>query len=288
MRAMVSAIANTMFSYMLTMAEFRSAFPESDRPSWIKLTTITMVSQFLKEIDIPKLRLCFTTLGSITLRSKGSTHETGFVWTMKDTAFYNQITIGYHDGYSKKSVKVFPNGSIQVAGCSDLFDCNRIIKQLSFILKSCLDMDNELPPDSFRVVMINTNFSLNYKINLFEVTNHFSANSIFKVTFEPDRYSAVKIKFKPAEDMKQITASIFSTGKIIVTGAETLKEIVYAYNIINHHIISNPKIKVARTTETDVFGTVLGYNIVDWVNKLKTSGTHHSWKFTSKNIGINF
>ena len=288
--AVFSAIANTMFSYMLTMDEFRSLFPESEKPSWIKLTTITMVSQFLKEIDIPKLRLCFTTIGSIALRPEGSSRKTGFVWTMKDTAFYNQITIGCHDGYGKKSVKVFPNGSIQVAGCSDLFDCNRIIKQIAFILKVCLDMNNELPPNSFRVVMINTNFSLNYKINLLEVTRHFSAAIIFKVTFEPDRYSAVKIKFKPAEDMKQITASIFSTGKIIVTGAETLKEIVYAYNIINHHIISNSKIKVARTTETDVFDTVLGYNIVDWVNKLKQSRNpqHHSWKFTCKNIGINF
>jgi TATA-box binding protein (TBP) (component of TFIID and TFIIIB) len=276
-----------MFSYILTMDEFRNAIPEKDRPSWIKLTTITMVSQFLKEIDIQKLRHCFTKLGTITLRPEGSKHEKGFTWTMKETAFYNQITIGYFDGYSNKSIKVFPNGSIQVAGCSDLFDCNRIIKQLTFILKMCSNLDKDLPTDSFNVVMINTNFSLNYKINLNETAKHFSENSVFIVSFDPDRYSAVKIKFKPAEDMKQITASIFSTGRIIVTGAQTLKEIVYAYNIINHQINSNPNIKVERSETVELFDTVLGYNISDWVQKLKAQNIQ-SWKYTHKNIKINF
>ena len=135
--------------------------------------------------------------------------------------------------------------------------------------------------------MINTNFSLNYKINLFEVAKLFSTNSIFNVSFEPDRYSAVKIKFKPADDMKQITTSIFSTGKIIVTGAETLKEIVYAYNIINHHIISNPNIKVESSVDIDVFDTILGYKINDWIEKLKKKNIQ-SWKFTVKNNKINF
>jgi hypothetical protein len=90
---------------------------------------------------------------------------------------------------------VFPNGSIQVAGCCDLFDCKRIITQLTYIFKTFLDIDHDIPEDSFRVVMINSNFSLNYNINLHVVSNWFEEYSdIFKVSFEPDRYSAVKIK----------------------------------------------------------------------------------------------
>ena len=90
------------------------------------------------------------------------------------------------------------------------------------------------PIETFKVVMINSNFSLNYKINLLKVSRHFSKYpDIFKVSFEPDKYSAVKVKFKPANDMKEITTSIFGTGKIIITGAETLKEVAYGYNIIN-------------------------------------------------------
>jgi TATA-box binding protein (TBP) (component of TFIID and TFIIIB) len=108
------------------------------------------------------------------------------------------------------------------------------------------------------------------------------------VTFDPDSYSAVKIKFKPAADMKQVTASIFSTGKIIVTGAETLKEIAFAYNVINHHInMHKERIKVSKTVVTDVFDTMYGYNIEDCIEHLRKEG-HAPWLFTRVNAPINF
>jgi TATA-box binding protein (TBP) (component of TFIID and TFIIIB) len=183
---------------------------------------------------------------------------------------------------------VFPNGSIQVAGCCDLFDCKRIITQLTYIFKTFLDIDHDIPEDSFRVVMINSNFSLNYNINLHVVSNWFEEYSdIFKVSFEPDRYSAVKIKFKPANDMKEITCSIFSTGKIIITGAETLKEIAFAYNIINQHINENKSIRVSQTQETDVFDIYLGYRCDPFVEHLKNKG-FKSWLHTINNRQINF
>ena len=226
-------------------------------------------------------------LKTIKLRTTGTKGE-GFEWKLRETKFYNQVTLGYVDKYSTKSIKVFPNGSVQVAGCSDLFDCNRVIKQLTFILKVLLDIRRNIPSDSFRVVMINTNFSLNYNINLFALTEHFSKGSMFTVSFDPDRYSAVKIKFKPAEDMKQVTASVFSTGKIIVTGAETLKEIAYAYNILNQHIMTNHKqIKVGRVEHPDTFDVVFGYKITDLIEHLKSIG-FAPWGYTTQNYKINF
>ena len=283
---MYSAIADKSFSYILTLNEFRNSIPVEHRPSWIKITTITMVSMSEVKIDIPKLRDIFTKLGSIKIKIKGGKGE-GFEWKLKPTTFYNQITLGYIDQYSTKSIKVFPNGSIQVAGCSDLFDCMRIIGQLSFLFKELLGMEKPVPIESYRVVMINTNFSLNYNVNLMKIAEHFSRHGIFNVSFEPDRYSAVKVKFKPASDMKEVTVSIFSTGKIIVTGAETLKEIVYAYNIINHHINSKPGLKVSKTTETDVFETFLGYKFVDWIPILKDKG-FKAWTFNRTNESILF
>ena len=284
---MYSSIANNSFSYLLTLDEIRKNLPEETRPSWVKITTITMVSNFIQEIDIKRLRAAFEEIGSYKMRRKGTNSE-GFEWKLKPTTFYNQVTLTYNDNYSTKSIKVFPNGSIQVAGCSDLFDCKRIITQLVFILKHFLQMTIELPPNSFRVVMINSNFSLNYNINLMLVARWFEAYSdIFKVSFEPDRYSAVKIKFKPSHEMKEITCSIFSTGKIIITGAETLKEIAFAYNIINHHINENEQIRVSRTNDTDIFDVYLGYKCEPFVKKLREKG-FHSWMLTIKNNQINF
>ena len=284
---MYSSIANNSFSYLLTLDDMRKGLPDETRPSWVKITTITMVSSFIQQVDIKKLRETFERIGSYRLKREDSSTE-GFEWKLKPTTFYNQVTLMYHDTYSTKSVKVFPNGSIQVAGCCDLFDCKRVITQLMYIFKVFLGLDIKVSSDAFRVVMINSNFSLNYNINLMKVADWFEEyNDIFKVSFEPDRYSAVKIKFKPAEDMKEITCSIFSTGKIIITGAETLKEIAFAYNIINQHINERPDIRVSRTEETDVFNIFLGYKCEPLVEKLREKG-FESWMRTIHNRQINF
>jgi len=283
---MFSSIANNTFSYLLTQDEFRNKCPEKIRPSRIKLTTITMISAFSKPIEVKKIRSVFEELGEIRLHRNKTTNQ-AIVWSLKATTFYNQITLTYDDGHSVKSIKIFPNGSIQVAGCEDIFNCKYVISGLVYILQS-FDEDIVPPADTFRVVMINSNFSLNYNINLMLTTQHFEKYSdVFRVSFEPDRYSAVKIKFKPAGDMKEITTSIFGTGKIIITGAETLKEIVFAYNIINQHINDCPAIRVSKVDVSDDFNEYFGYNISDSIKKIKEMGVE-SWTNTITNRQINF
>jgi TATA-box binding protein (TBP) (component of TFIID and TFIIIB) len=239
--------------------------PARPEPSWVRITTITMISKFLQDIDLPKFRENFTKLGSVIVRNKGSRFR-GFEWKMKETAFYNQVTIGYEDQYSRKSIKIFPNGSIQVAGCSDLFDCRRILRQLSFILKVVLEREDDVPVDAVAVKMINTNFSLNSSVNLNKIIQQFSKGP-FKVTFDPDRYSAVKVKFVPGEGMKQVTASIFSTGRIIVTGAQTLDEIAEAYATINRTI--TPAMMVKPVAVPESFDTIMGAKFNEWVAVLQ-------------------
>lgn len=286
---MYSTIANNTFSYFLTLDEFRKRIIEEHRdvePSWIKLTTITMISQFKKSIDIGKLKRFF---GEDMIKLTNATKKTKtFNWRRKETTFYNQITLVYEDHHSTKSIKIFPNGSVQVAGCADLFDCKRVIRQLSYIMSNILGDEYVIPEDTFRVVMINSNFSLNKNINLLQTAQKFE--DVFKVSFEPDRYSAVKVKFKPAEDMKEITTSIFSTGKIIITGAETLKEIAFAYNIIISHILEHKHIIFTSDIEPgkkEIFDTASGYNVNDIVKMAKQNG-HKSWVDTIKNRQINF
>ena len=278
---MYSAIANDTFHYVATLAEFKKKFPDV---SWVKITTITMISELGTTIDVAFIRKAFQEIGEVVMKPKGTKGD-GYRWTLKDTTFYNQVTLNYTDEYSTKSIKLFPNGAIQVAGCTDLIDCNRVIRQLSQLLR--LFMNKELKARGFQVVMINSNFSLNYKLNLHAVATHFSSNEIFDVSFDPDRYSAVKIKFKPAQDMKQVTVSIFGTGKIIVTGAETLKEIVFSYNIINHHINSNKNIKVEKTETHDEFNEIFGYTFNDLV-KFIQKNNWAPWRFTKTNYRINF
>lgn len=254
------------FEYIRSLSEIRKELVgRSDGlpdPSWVRITTITMCSKFLEDIDLPKFRENFKKLETVTVRRKGSKFG-GFEWRMGETAFYNQVTIGYRDAYSRKSIKIFPNGSIQVAGCSDLFDCRRILRQLSFILKVVLGRETDIPVDEVAVKMINTNFSLNSSVNLNKIIQKLS-HSPFRVTYDPDRYSAVKVKFVPGPDMKQVTASIFSTGKIIVTGAQTLQEIAQAFSILNQNL-RDPAIYVKPVTVQETFDTILGAKFEDWV-----------------------
>jgi len=286
---MYSTIANNTFSYFLTLDEFRDKIkhehPEIE-PSWIKLTTITMISQFKRNINIEFLKTFFKEY-DLKL-SRVDRKQRKFVWKMKHTTFYNQISLVYEDHHSTKSVKVFPNGSIQVAGCADLFDCKRVIKQLSYMFSTILGKEYIIPEDTFRVVMINSNFSLNKNLNLIQTARKFE--DVFKVSFEPDRYSAVKVKFRPAADMKEITTSIFSTGKIIITGAETLKEIAFAYNIIISHILEHKKDILTTDidpTKKEFFDVASGYPIKQIIEMSNNLG-HKSWVDTIKNKQINF
>jgi TATA-box binding protein (TBP) (component of TFIID and TFIIIB) len=225
-----------------------------------------MLCKFLSDINIEKIRSAFAD-GPIRIRRKGALTN-GFEWSLKNAAFYNQVTIGYEDQYSNKSIKMFPNGSVQVAGCSDLRDCKRIVRQLSFLVQSILELEEPPKTENFRVVMINTNFSMNSSVDLSKVIQELSLDEKFIVSFNPERYSAVKVKFHPASNTKQVTASVFSTGKIIVTGAETLREIALAYEVLNSKL--QPTKMIA--TKEDTFDVIKGSKFQDLVAKLNQEG----------------
>src|SRR6056300_1414737 len=104
---MYSSITNNTFSYLVSLDEFRNEVPEDIRPSWVKLTTITMVSSFKKEINIQKIRQMFENITPIRIRKSGSKMAEGYEWSLKPTTFYNQITLSYTDQYSTESIKIF-------------------------------------------------------------------------------------------------------------------------------------------------------------------------------------
>lgn len=281
-----SESALSTFQFLMTIHKFREAIEEENRPSWVKISTITMVSTYAKPVDCAKLRDIFGKLDSVTLNMRDS-KAPGFEWKLKSSAkFMNQVTLWYMDSYSTKSVKVFSNGSLQVAGCSDVLDCMRVINQLNYLLKTIEVIDEPAPISSYHIVMINTNFSINYDVNLIKVIEHFSSSPIFSVEFEPDNYSAVLIKFKPAQDMKEVTVSIFGTGKIIITGAQTLQEIALAYNTIVQNINAHKKdIKVSKNPwNCRIF---MGYDFKDWIPALEKLNTK-PWTFNRINKAVVF
>lgn len=239
--------------------------PGIPAPSWVRITTITMVSKFNEPVDIAQFRDNFSKRGPVVIRPKHFNGH-GTEWTLKTSTFYNQVAVGYQDRFSKRHVQLFPNGSIQVAGCSDLLDCHKILAQIQTLVKIVLKLENLIPAAPPRICMINTNFSLNSTVNLHNIIRAFESHPEYTVTFDPDNYSAVKIKFVPGDGMKKVTASIFSTGKIIVTGAQKLSEIVHAYKKINKTITA--KELHENTVKQEVFNVFMGVKYEDWIKNI--------------------
>jgi TATA-box binding protein (TBP) (component of TFIID and TFIIIB) len=146
------------------------------------------------------------------------------------------------------------------------------MRQLCFIVNKTIgtEIEPEQLVDSVAVKMINTNFSLNSSVNLNKVIQRFADRPEFRVSFDPDRYSAVKVKFEPRPGTKQVTASIFSTGKIIVTGAQTLEEIALAYKTLNANL--DQSVRLSPSEKKDTFGVIMGHTFLEWVPVLQAKG----------------
>jgi TATA-box binding protein (TBP) (component of TFIID and TFIIIB) len=229
-------------------------------PSFIRITTITALTKIhcgTDLIDMEKIREAFKKKQIVKRNGVGV-----FVWSLKENGFYNQATVEYTDVYSKKSIKIFPNCTIHITGCSNINDCNRTVKQLCAIFNKIFGLDN-VRCDECRIVMINTNFSINSVLNLSRIISSMKATGAV-VTFNPETYSAVKVKFQPEPGMKMITASIFSSGKIIVTGAVNLREIIAAYRFILKTIKTDSGTRMRGTEDIDVFPNFMGFSFDEY------------------------
>jgi len=245
--------------YVRHMIAARDACTMEPKPSYISLTTITSTFKLDSDINISDMRE-FLKNGVIT-KPQGSSHE-GFEWTIKENSFYNQITTVFIDSYSRKSVKFFPNGRVHVTGCSDLFDCARIRRQVECIA-SCF-FNRTVTSSEFMIHMINTNFSMNSNLNLTRVMDVCEKNGC-EVSFKPENYSAVKVKFIPRGGTKKVTASIFSSGCILITGATSLRDITVSYEFLLG-IMEGVRMGPSKIQKT--FDIFMGYSFVNEWRKL--------------------
>ena len=235
-------------------------------PSWVKVTTITITGKLNAALDIQHIKEFFNKRNTICVRSNQSKHA--IKWTMSQTTFFNQVSIFYDDHKSRKSVKLFPNGAVQVAGCSDLPECRRIIKQIACIVSHITKRKMQI--DDFSVAMINTNFSLNFTVNLYRVFDSFQGAG-HDTTYNPDRYAAVKVKME-VTPKRFITASIFGSGKVIMTGARCLEEISLTYGTIMQVVAANKySVYDEKIDKPEKFEMYRGVPIPVWLEKISES-----------------
>ena len=215
------------------------------RISKVKVTTMTMTSPTQGAFNLPVIREYFANhdnkvpvINDIGLKTKKRCREHMDIVSLRDTSFQNQVTVDYMDSHSIKSIKLFSNGAVQIAGSNDMWSCKIILKKLGAILKHIFKNPDAFDFNTYKIAMINTNFALNFSVNLYNVVECFSEAG-YDTTFNPDRYSAAKVTMTPEGGDKDVTVSIFSTGKIIMTGAQKLDDIAKVYSTIVTQIASN-------------------------------------------------
>lgn len=243
------------------LIEFRAHMDPDKRASWLRTTTITLTAKVpgvvLNHDFIHKV---FKKVKELPVYYNG--HKEPFVWKIFYSDFYNQLSIGYQDHLSTKKVKIFPNGSMQIAGCADIDDCNRFITQLRFLIQLFYKID--VPRDSFMIVMYNGYFSLNHTIDVYLLMDCLTEKNI-DFNYDPDRYAAVKVKMDTGRESR-VTVSIFVSGSVLITGTKSPEEAFLVYTKVVNIVVETPKILLEKNDMSHKFNVHLGYPIEEWEN----------------------
>ena len=232
---------------------------KTDKASWVYLTTITFTAKFAETVNLQDIYQKFATPVYIMTKGPG---VSPFKWELSNSKFYNQISIEMSDSFGNKNVKIFPNGSIQCTGCTDLFECKKILTQVA-------TMVGHQVPDNMKIAMINSNFSLNGKVNLFKLFNFLRVSTgNHKITFDPDKYCAPKISLD-----NKVQCSVFQSGKVIINGAKTLKGIIDSYvqiiDMVGEFIYGEQDI------DEDIHRPYMGMYYNDWCKLFSKETTYN-------------
>ncbi len=219
--------------------------------SALKISTITLCFNLNSSIDIKQLKIDYP--------------------PNKSATFYNSIIYNWHTKYQYKtivSVKIFPNGKIQVAGLATIMACAYIIRKINKKILKYLNEESYL--SNVKIAMINSDFKLKSSINIVEFCNILSKLTInefepslnkgafLNVIYQPIKYPAINSKFICSSNIQSyydhyymhgakkkfkstISVLIFRSGSIIITGGNLLSDYneiyLYLLEIIKNNIL---------------------------------------------------
>jgi len=224
----------------------------------LRISTITLCFNLNNNID------CDTLIATYKLKNEGR--------------FYNSFIFNWHTKYQYKtlvSVKIFPNGKVQVAGVSNIKSCayliRKIFKKVSPFFKYSIELTDDLKLIKIEkdllncqpnIVMINSDFKIDSKINLNSFCSEISKYSInnngnfVSIVYQPIKYPAVNCKFITDKNMQKylehnykigvkknfkltISILIFRSGSIIVTGGNSIVDYLETYNYLLNFLSNN-------------------------------------------------
>jgi TATA-box binding protein (TBP) (component of TFIID and TFIIIB) len=158
-------------------------------------------------------------------------------------SFFNQVTLNYSD-ISKKSIKVFSNGKLQITGLTSCLECNKVSDMVNGWLKKYLQED--ICITKMYIGMINSNFSIMTNLDLVKLNGLLNLVPNVISIYNPESYPAINMKYIAPEI--SVSVFIFATGNIVITGGKKLWDMRVAYEFI-HDIVTKHMNIVGKKSE---------------------------------------
>jgi hypothetical protein len=185
--------------------------------------------------------------------------------------FFNQVTLHVNVG-KFINLKIFNNGGIQMTGLKEMTQgpaaIAKVLAQLGTLTPALqseiLYTSVGLPIcESTRMVMINSDFDIGHRIDREKLHREIIRQRYYS-SYESAIYPGVNIKYyyNPAKQQtgicncegpcdgkgsqgfcKKITIAVFKSGKIIITGGNSMVHIHTAYEFITRFAKENPSIQ---------------------------------------------
>ena len=233
----------------------------------LRISTMTACAEIESNINLSELYKCTELSDFIKYVEHGDNNYKGFAkkntkkkrkQKLKKT-FFNQVTI--HCFYDDKliNIKFFNNGKIQMTGIKYEEQGKNLYNKLYNYFKDYKDtFDGELNLVNYRIVLINSDFSLGKDVDRDLLQNKLLDNNYYS-TFEPCVYPGLNIKYYFNDnnsngicncrsicngkgcgsgdgDCKRVTIAVFKEGNTIITGAKTRSQLITCKNFITDFI----------------------------------------------------
>tara|TARA_Y100001970_G_scaffold285555_1_gene405654 strand:- start:275 stop:1369 length:1095 start_codon:yes stop_codon:yes gene_type:complete len=245
-------------------------------PTPLKISTITAIAIICSDIDLSIISKYLSINNNIRYVEYAKDEKRGIPTkkiskkkSMKKKIFFNQATVVVNVSPGNfVNTKIFTNGKIQMTGLKKIDDGKKVIEILINEIKntSCIidgkvvnaaKHPENLKMDNFCIVLINTDFKTNFKINRHSLHNILVNDYDLFSKYEPCIYPGVDTKFywnkhynksgkcfcsvkcngkgygNGSGDCKKITIAAFQSGSVIITGARNMEQVYDAYAFIN-------------------------------------------------------
>ena len=149
-------------------------------------------------------------------------------------SFFNQLTISFVDG-SKKSIKFFLNGKMQMTGLKNYDESNQLCEKLVDILNNHLNANVQM--ESMCTPLINLSFKVPWSLKM-EKLQHVILADGYYCRFQPESYPGLVTKYSSGNN----TILVFGSGSIMVAGSGSIDDAITAYDYITSVIKKNPSV----------------------------------------------